>query len=124
VVVDYLQLIDNSRAGDQRYVQVGGISHALKWIASELGIALLALCQLNRASTQRVGGEPRLSDIRESDDISHDADLVLLLHRPSLCGEKSKRDVLLVPKNRIPGGQFKDRIELRYDPETNSYSEA
>lgn len=124
VVVDYLQMIENPNGGKDRYVQVAGITRALKRLAADLGIAIYALAQLNRQPENRPGGEIRLSDLREADSIAHDADLVLFLHRPGMNGKKGKRDALQVAKNRLPGGRPLDRLELAYRLDKNSYEEA
>lgn len=84
VVIDYLQLLKGSsrQAQGSRYVEIGEISRGIKAMAKELGIPVIALCQLNREADQRRNGVPKLSDLRESGDIEQDADLVGLLYRP------------------------------------------
>jgi replicative DNA helicase len=84
VVIDYLQLIEPDNRRDSRQEQVANISRRLKFLARELRIPVVALAQLNRNPEERQGGEPRLSDLRESGSIEMDADTVMLLHRPEL----------------------------------------
>jgi replicative DNA helicase len=88
VIIDYLQLItpSSSRPNDSVVQQVTEISRALKGMARELDVPVLALSQLSRAVEQR-GGRPRLSDLRESGAIEQDADVVLFIHRE----DKDKR---------------------------------
>lgn len=83
VIVDYLQLM-TPPAGCQNICQeVSKISRSLKLLARELNTPVLALSQLNRESVYGKGRPPRLSDLRESGSLEQDADVVLLLHRPS-----------------------------------------
>ncbi len=82
IVVDYLQLMvpTQSRNSDSVVQQVTEISRSLKQLARELEVPVLALSQLSRAVEQR-GGEPRLSDLRDSGSIEQDADVVMFIHR-------------------------------------------
>ena len=82
IIVDYLQLMipTTSRNSDNVVQQVTEISHSLKNLARELEVPVIALSQLSRAVEQR-GGEPRLSDLRDSGSIEQDADVVLFIHR-------------------------------------------
>ncbi|WP_243018446.1 MULTISPECIES: replicative DNA helicase [Candidatus Cardinium] len=89
VVIDYLQLMsgDANRGGSNREQEIASISRALKSIAKELDIAVVALSQLSRAVETRGGSKrPQLSDLRESGSIEQDADLVLFLYRPEYYG--------------------------------------
>jgi len=82
VVIDYLQLITAPGASrDSRQVEVAAISRGVKALARELEIPVVVLSQLNRASEQREGNRPRMSDLRESGSIEQDADVIMLLHR-------------------------------------------
>lgn len=83
IVIDYLQLMHvDSRSGESRVQQLGALSRALKLLAIEFNIPVIALTQLNRASEGRHDKRPQMSDLRESGSIENDADMVLLLHRP------------------------------------------
>ncbi len=83
IMVDYLQLMGSDGRSENRQVEVAAISRALKGIAKELNVPLMACAQLSRANTQRgaAGRKPMLSDLRDSGSIEQDADVVMFLHR-------------------------------------------
>lgn len=81
VVVDYLQLMTSGKKVESRQQEVSEFSRALKLLAKELGIPIVALAQLNRGPEQRADKKPALSDLRESGSLEQDADIVILLHR-------------------------------------------
>jgi replicative DNA helicase len=83
IVIDYLQLIAPPRAmvRDTRERQVTVTAEALKALAKELNIPVVALAQLNRSLEERPDRRPRLSDLRESGGIEQSADLVIFIYR-------------------------------------------
>ena len=83
IIVDYLQLMvpDRSSKDQNKVNEVADISRALKAMAREIDVPIIALSQLSRMSEYRDTGEPRLSDLRDSGAIEQDADMVLMLWR-------------------------------------------
>jgi len=84
VVLDYLQLMSGPKGIENRQQEISSISRGLKAIAKEVGVPVLALSQLSRATEQREGNRPRLSDLRESGAIEQDADVVLFIFREEM----------------------------------------
>lgn len=82
IIIDYLQLMEGrSGGGDNRVNEISEISRALKQLAKELNIPIIALSQLSRAVESRSPQIPKLSDLRESGSIEQDADIVMFLYR-------------------------------------------
>jgi replicative DNA helicase len=81
VIIDYLQLMTSGKKVENRQQEVSEFSRALKLLAKELNVPVIALSQLNRNSEARADKKPALSDLRESGSLEQDADIVILLHR-------------------------------------------
>ena len=81
IIIDYLQLMSPSRAVESRQQFIAEVSRALKNLAKELKIPIIALSQLSRAVDARPDHKPVLSDLRESGSIEQDADVVMFIYR-------------------------------------------
>jgi replicative DNA helicase len=119
-MVDYIQLVQNHIKGEARHIEVSGISRALKRLAMDSNIPLVALSQLNKDNEQRHNKKIYLSDLRESEAIGHDADAVIFVNRPSLYGDDGP-DFLELAKNRH--GERVSKIPVKWDLKYNRYEE-
>ncbi|MGO1316593.1 MAG: replicative DNA helicase [Cellulomonadaceae bacterium] len=103
VVIDYLQLMTSGKRVESRQQEVSEFSRALKLLAKELEVPVIAISQLNRGPEQRTDKRPAMSDLRESGSIEQDADMVILLHREDAYEKESPRAGeadLIVAKHR------------------------
>ena len=123
VVIDYLQLMSGDTSGGRggnREQEIASISRALKNLAKELNVPVIALSQLSRAVETRGGDKkPQLSDLRESGSIEQDADMVCFLYRPeyyNITADENGNSTagigeVIIAKNR--SGSL-DTIQLRF----------
>ena len=137
IVIDYLQLLGNSKHNNGREAEISHICRVLKMCAKELNICILLLSQLSRAVEVRGSSRrPQLSDLRDSGSIEQIADKVWLLYRPEYYMidelddlERTSADcimMLLVAKNkngRIGTGYFKRDIQFTRFTSLNNYFE-
>ena len=111
VMVDYIQLMASDGRAENRQNEVSEISRALKGIAKELNVPVLALAQLSRAGAQRSDKRPILSDLRESGAIEQDADVVMFLHREEYYDpnteDKNIAEVIVAKQRNGPLGTIK-----------------
>ncbi len=124
IIVDYLQLMQGDRRINDRVQEVSEISRALKGLARELNVPILAVSQLSRAPEGRTSHEPILSDLRESGSIEQDADVVLFIYReeyyykeeewlsqhPDREYPREEADIIIAKHRNGPTG----RIKLRF----------
>ena len=81
LIVDYIQLMQGRGRFENRTQELGAISRALKGLAKELAVPLVALSQLSRAPEARSDHRPQLADLRESGALEQDADVVMFIYR-------------------------------------------
>ena len=119
LVIDYLQMmhVSGRRAAESRVQEVSEISRALKGLAKELNVPVLAVSQLSRAVEQRPSHIPQLADLRESGSIEQDADVVMFIYREDYYDKDTERknitDILIKKHRNGPIGQ----VELYFIPE-------
>ena len=121
LIVDYLQLMDSSNRNHSAVQQVTEISRALKALAKELNVPVLALSQLSRAVESRTPSIPRLSDLRESGSIEQDADVVMFIYREDKYLENPERrnvaKIIIAKHRNGPVGE----VELYFDENKTTF---
>jgi replicative DNA helicase len=118
IVVDYIQLMQTRVRGDRREQEIAETTRALKLLAKDLNVPVIALSQLNRGPELRPNKRPVLADLRESGAIEQDADLVLFIYRE----EVYDRDTLdhgiaelhIAKQRNGPTGMIKLQFEAQY----------
>lgn len=140
IVVDYLQLIVGSGKSDSRVQEISEVTQALKSLAKELNVPVIALSQLSRQVEQRDDKKPQLSDLRESGSIEQDADVVMFVYRESYYLERlepkegteehlkwedemreirNQADVIIGKQRHGPIGS----VKVAFDPERTKFSD-
>ena len=118
IIIDYLQLMQNKKSKIENRVQeLSQITRALKTIAREFNVPLIALSQLNRNVEARLNKKPILSDLRESGSIEQDADLVLMLYKQNeyTIDKNNQITELIIAKQRNgPIGTIKLNFNTNY----------
>jgi replicative DNA helicase len=103
LIVDYMQLVQGPPNSESRQQEISAISQALKALAKELTIPVIALSQLSRAVESRGGDRrPMLSDLRDSGAIEQDADVVIFIYRPEVYGRTEEEGIaeIIIGKQR------------------------
>ena len=123
IMIDYMQLMDNPGV-ESRQQQISEISRAIKAVARELSVPVIALSQLNRGSENRDGHRPRMSDLRESGSIDQDADVIALLHREDYYRQSEPdfipdniAEVIIAKQRNGPTGT----VKLTFDNKTTTF---
>ncbi len=124
LIIDYLQLIESRVNIENRVQEISGITRALKGIARELDIPVIALSQLSRQVEMRKPAIPKLADLRESGSIEQDADIVMFIYRKSMDksvtlqpGEQNVAQILIQKHRNGPTGV----VELFFDEDRTSF---
>lgn len=126
IVIDYVQLMRGVPRGKTRRDELSRISRSLKLLACDLNVPIIVLSQVGRPvkESRRANARPQVSDLRESDALGKDADILAFIYRdeyyhpdkPSLVG----RAEIIVAKNSRGGT---GTIKMRFSREHVKFSE-
>ena len=122
IVIDYLQLIsDSGNKNATKSDRVGEISRALKQLARELNVPIMALSQLNRSLESRQDKRPMMSDLRDSGAIEQDADIILFLYRDWIYNKNTQdpdeAELILAKQRNGSTGT----VKVRFDKSTTKF---
>jgi len=114
IVIDYLQLLNSHQRHENRTQEISSISRALKALAKELGVPVLALSQLSRSLETRMDKRPMLSDLRESGAIEQDGDVIFFIYRDVVYNPDTEypdlAEVIVGKQRNGPVGSFHVRF--------------
>jgi len=115
IIVDYLQLMEGRTETENRVQQIAEITRALKGIAKELNVPVIAISQLSRATEARTPPIPKLADLRESGSIEQDADVVIFIYREEMYKRDTERrhiaEIIVAKHRNGPTGH----LDLYFD---------
>ena len=123
IIVDYLQLLRGAGRYQSREQEISEISRALKILAWELNVPIIACSQLSREVERRPDKQPQLSDLRESGAIEQDADIVAFLYREDYyededAGDRVEANLLVKKQRNGPTGTvvlYFTKKQMRFD---------
>jgi len=125
IILDYIQLMDDSDIGGSREQEIARRSRELKRLAKELEVPCLTLAQLNRSLESRQDKRPVMSDLRESGSLEQDADLIMFMYRDEVYNkdidpdQKGVCEIIIAKQRNGPTGT----VKVMFEKETGRFSD-
>jgi len=124
VVIDYLQLMTGKGDENLRANEIAAISRALKAMAKDFDVPMMALSQLNRLVEARPDKRPMMSDLRESGSLEQDADLIMFIYRDDYYNpdsqQKGQAEIIIGKQRHGPTGM----VMMNFDKPHSRWSDA
>jgi len=111
IIIDYIQLMHTAKRMENRQQEMAEISRALKSLAKEINVPVIAVSQLSRKPEEKFReGRPQLSDLRESGALEQDADLVIFIYREEVYKKdpdlENKAKIIIAKQRNGPTGEI------------------
>jgi replicative DNA helicase len=123
IIIDHVHLMDSDKEGESQNANMTKISKALKQMAIELDIPVIALAQLSRGVENRQDKHPVMSDLRDSGSLEQDADKVIMLYRDSYYNKSNRDDIVEIMVKKHRDGRLGD-ICVKFEKKYSKMTEA
>ena len=123
IIIDHVHLMDSDKEGESQNANMTKISKALKKMAIELDIPVIALAQLSRGVESRQDKHPVMSDLRDSGSLEQDADKLIMLYRDSYYNKSNHDDIVEIMVKKHRDGRLGD-VNVKFEKKYSKMTEA
>jgi replicative DNA helicase len=123
IIIDHVHLMDSDKEGESQNANMTKISKALKQMAIELDVPVIALAQLSRGVESRQDKHPVMSDLRDSGSLEQDADKLIMLYRDGYYNKSNHDDIVEIMVKKHRDGRLGD-VAVRFEKKYSKMIEA